>query len=92
MRQRLSEAIDFAKEQADEDLWEDLLQYSETRPGETVIRRTLRTDFIRALLEHVGAEINPLRLIRRIRDGLEITGLKPALVKILQASNLHVGC
>ncbi|WVQ84653.1 hypothetical protein IAT38_006808 [Cryptococcus sp. DSM 104549] len=72
-------AIDFAKEQADEDLWEDLLQYSETRPA-----------FIRALLEHVGAEINPIRLISRIRDGLEIPGLKPALVKILQASNLQV--
>lgn len=26
-------AIDFAKEQADDDLWEDLLKYSETRPG-----------------------------------------------------------
>ncbi|KAK8853266.1 hypothetical protein IAR55_003968 [Kwoniella newhampshirensis] len=80
--ERLSDvqrAIDFAKEQADEDLWEDLLQYSETRP-----------DFIRALLEHVGAEINPIRLIRRIRDGLEIPGLKAALIKILQASNLQV--
>ena len=73
-------AIEFATEQADEDLWEDLLQYSETRP-----------DFIRALLEHVGAEINPIRLISRIKDGLEIPGLKPALVKILQASNLQVG-
>ncbi|ODN99053.1 hypothetical protein I350_07207 [Cryptococcus amylolentus CBS 6273] len=72
-------AIEFAKEQADEDLWEDLLKYSETRPL-----------FIRALLEHVGAEINPIRLISRIRDGLEIPGLKPALVKILQASNLQV--
>lgn len=27
-------AIDFAKEQKDEDLWEDLLSYSESRPGE----------------------------------------------------------
>jgi hypothetical protein len=26
-------AIDYAKEQADDDLWEDLLSYSETRPG-----------------------------------------------------------
>jgi len=26
-------AIDFAKEQSDDDLWEDLLKYSETRPG-----------------------------------------------------------
>ena len=48
------------------------------------------SDFIRALLEHVGAEINPIRLISRIKDGMEIPGLKPALVKILQASNLQV--
>jgi hypothetical protein len=27
------QAIDFAKEQNDHDLWEDLLKYSETRPG-----------------------------------------------------------
>lgn len=26
-------AIEFAKEQSDDDLWEDLLKYSETRPG-----------------------------------------------------------
>lgn len=26
-------AIDFAKEQKDDDLWEDLLSYSESRPG-----------------------------------------------------------
>lgn len=30
----VSRAIDFAKEQNDDDLWEDLLRYSETRPGE----------------------------------------------------------
>ena len=28
-------AIDFAKEQGDDDLWEDLLKYSETRPGQS---------------------------------------------------------
>lgn len=28
-----AKAIEFAKEQADDDLWEDLLRYSETRPG-----------------------------------------------------------
>lgn len=27
-------AIEFAKEQKDEDLWEDLLNYSESRPGQ----------------------------------------------------------
>lgn len=29
-------AIDFAKEQSDDDLWEDLLKYSETRPGRSI--------------------------------------------------------
>ncbi|WWC72071.1 uncharacterized protein I206_106031 [Kwoniella pini CBS 10737] len=72
-------AIDFAKEQSDEDLWEDLLTYSETRPS-----------FIRALLEHVGAEINPIRLISRIRDGLEIPGLKEGVVSVLTGMNLQV--
>ncbi|OCF77367.1 vacuolar protein sorting 41 [Kwoniella mangroviensis CBS 8886] len=71
-------AIDFAKEQSDEDLWEDLLTYSETRPS-----------FIRALLEHVGAEINPIRLISRIKDGLEIPGLKEGVVRVLMGMNLQ---
>ncbi|SCV72404.1 BQ2448_3941 [Microbotryum intermedium] len=72
-------AIEFAKEQNDHDLWEDLLKYSETKPR-----------FIRGLLENVGPEIDPIRLIRRIRNGLEIPGLKPALIKILQNFNLQI--
>lgn len=50
----------------------------------------LMAGFIRALLEHVGSDINPIRLIRRIRDGMEVPGLKQALVKILQSANLQV--
>ncbi|EKM60081.1 uncharacterized protein PHACADRAFT_206282 [Phanerochaete carnosa HHB-10118-sp] len=72
-------AIDFAKEQHDDDLWEDLLRYSETRPA-----------FIRGLLENVGAEINPIRIIRRIKNGLEIPELKGALIKILHDFNLQI--
>lgn len=72
-------AIDFAEEQRDDDLWEALLNHSDTRP-----------DFIRALLEHGGTQIQPVRLIQRIKEGLEIPGLKPALVKVLQASTLQV--
>lgn len=75
----VNRAIDFAKDQNDDDLWEDLLKYSETRPP-----------FIRGLLENVGAEIDPIRLIRRIKNGLEIPGLKPALIKILQDFNLQI--
>jgi len=55
------------------------LKYSETRPP-----------FIRGLLENVGAEIDPIRLIRRIKNGLEIPGLKPALIKILHDFNLQI--
>ncbi|TFK43987.1 vacuolar assembling protein VPS41 [Crucibulum laeve] len=72
-------AIDFAKERRDDDLWEDLLKYSETRPA-----------FIRGLLENVGVEISPIRLIRRIKNGLEIPGLKEALIKILQDFHLQI--
>ncbi|CAL1697418.1 unnamed protein product [Somion occarium] len=75
----VNRAIDFAKEQHDDDLWEDLLRYSESRPT-----------FIRGLLENVGAEIDPIRLIRRIKNGLEIPGLKGALIKILHDFNLQM--
>ncbi|CEG73009.1 hypothetical protein RMATCC62417_08475 [Rhizopus microsporus] len=78
-------AIDFAKEQKDDDLWEDLLVYSMDKPK-----------FIRGLLENVGTDIEPLRLVQRIPDKLEIPGLKDALLKILQDYNLqmslHEGC
>lgn len=75
----IAQAIDFAKEQNDKDLWEDLLTYSETKPR-----------FIRGLLENVGAEIDPIRIVRRIKNGLEIPGLKTALIKVLQDFNLQV--
>ncbi|KAI8972362.1 hypothetical protein BDB01DRAFT_884491 [Pilobolus umbonatus] len=78
-------AINFAKEQKDDDLWEDLLTYSMDKPK-----------FIRGLLENVGTDIEPLRLIQSIPDRLEIPGLKDALLKILQDYNLqkslHEGC
>ncbi|KAG1215448.1 hypothetical protein G6F35_010088 [Rhizopus arrhizus] len=52
--------------------------------------------FIRGLLENVGTDIDPLRLVERIPDQLEIPGLKDALLKILQDYNLqmslHEGC
>ncbi|GJJ10532.1 hypothetical protein Clacol_004759 [Clathrus columnatus] len=73
------QAIDFAKEQNDDELWEDLLRYSETRPK-----------FIHVLLENIGAQIDPIRLIRRIKNGLEIPGLRGALVKILQDFNVQI--
>jgi len=52
-----------------------------------VIRNASRPDaaaFIRGLLENVGADIDPIRLVRRIGRGLEIQGLRAALIKILR--------
>ncbi|KAH7904081.1 hypothetical protein BJ138DRAFT_1119746 [Hygrophoropsis aurantiaca] len=76
----VNRAIEFAKEQSDDDLWEDLLKYSETRPA-----------FIRTLLLTVGAEIDPVRLLRRIKNGL-----KDTLIKILHdfhlTASLLAGC
>ena len=42
------------------------------------------------MLENVGPEIDPIRLIRRIKNGLEIPGLKEALIKILQDFHLQI--
>ncbi|KAK9457296.1 hypothetical protein V1511DRAFT_493254 [Dipodascopsis uninucleata] len=75
--QDIEQAIMFAKSQDDKELWTDLLDYSMDKP-----------DFIRALLEQAGTAIDPITLVRRIKEGLEIQGLKPALQRILHEYEL----
>ncbi|KAJ8109872.1 hypothetical protein ONZ43_g6017 [Nemania bipapillata] len=74
----VSQAIAFAKEQNDPDLWEDLLKYSMDKPR-----------FIRALLEEVGTSINPITLVRRIPEGLEIPGLREGLKHIMKEHEIQ---
>ncbi|KAL2266824.1 hypothetical protein VTJ83DRAFT_6176 [Remersonia thermophila] len=74
----VSRAIAFAKEQDDPDLWEDLLTYSMDKPR-----------FIRALLEEVGTSINPIALVRRIPEGLEIEGLREGLKHIMKEHEIQ---
>ncbi|KAI1385962.1 uncharacterized protein F4822DRAFT_358723 [Hypoxylon trugodes] len=74
----VSQAISFAKEQDDPDLWEDLLDYSMDKPR-----------FIRALLEEVGTSINPITLVRRIPEGLEIPGLREGLKHIMKEHEIQ---
>ena len=74
----VSQAIAFAKSQNDDDLWDDLLNYSMEKPR-----------FIRGLLEGVGTAIDPVTLVRRIPDGLEIEGLRSGLSKILKEFELQ---
>lgn len=69
----VSQAITFAKQQEDADLWEDLLNYSMDKPR-----------FIRGLLEEVGTAIDPIRLVRRIPEGLEIDGLREGLSRMIK--------
>ena len=72
------QAITFAKEQDDDDLWEDLLEYSMSRPK-----------FISGLLAEVGTAIDPIKLVKRIPSGLEIEGLKDGLKKMIREYDLQ---
>ncbi|KAK4167021.1 putative vacuolar protein sorting-associated protein [Cladorrhinum sp. PSN259] len=74
----VSRAIAFAKEQDDPELWEDLLQYSMDKPR-----------FIRGLLEEVGTAINPITLVKRIPEGLEIDGLREGLKHIMKEHEIQ---
>lgn len=74
----VSQAIAFAKEQDDPDLWEDLLNYSMDKPR-----------FIRGLLEEVGTAINPITLVRRIPEALEIPGLREGLKHIMKEHEIQ---
>ena len=69
----VSGAIAFAKEQDDPALWDDLLEYSMDKPR-----------FIRGLLEEVGTAIDPITLVRRIPEGLQIEGLKDGLGRMIK--------
>ncbi|KAF2261011.1 vacuolar assembly protein-like protein [Lojkania enalia] len=69
----VSFAIAFAKEQDDPDLWDDLLEYSMDKPH-----------FIRGLLEEVGTAIDPIQLVRRIPEGLEIEGLRDGIGRMVR--------
>ncbi|KAF2664219.1 hypothetical protein BT63DRAFT_379220 [Microthyrium microscopicum] len=66
-------AIEFAKEQEDAELWDDLLEFSMDKPG-----------FIKGLLEEVGTAIDPIKLVRRIPEGLEIEGLRDGIRRMVR--------
>lgn len=74
----VSRAIAFAKEQDDPDLWEDLLNYSMDKPR-----------FIRGLLEEVGTALDPITLVKRIPEGLEIEGLREGLKHIMKEHEIQ---
>jgi hypothetical protein len=72
-------AIDFAKEQNDESLWEEFLKFAMDKPP-----------FIVGLLKNLSAHIDPLRVIERIPEQLDIPGLKDALVQIMSDCSVQL--
>ncbi|KAK3103437.1 hypothetical protein FSP39_019243 [Pinctada imbricata] len=75
----VDQAIEFCKEHNEPDLWEDLISFSIDKPV-----------FIKGLLHNIGTHVDPIILISRIREGMEIPGLRDSLVKILQDYNLQM--
>lgn len=67
----VKQAIAFAKENGE--LWDDLLDYGMGKPR-----------FIKGLLEEVGTAIDPVKMVRRIPEGLEIEGLKEGIQKLVR--------
>lgn len=75
----VNKAIDFCKEQDDVELWEDLIEASIKKPV-----------FITGLLNNIGTHVDPIMLIKKIEEGMEIPGLRDSLVKILHDYNLQI--
>ncbi|XP_044728250.1 vacuolar protein sorting-associated protein 41 homolog [Chrysoperla carnea] len=75
----MNKAINFCQEQNDQELWNDLINYSLTEPK-----------FITFLLQRIGTYVDPRVLVERIENGKIIPGLKDSLVKMLCDYNLQV--
>ncbi|EEB05370.1 vacuolar protein sorting-associated protein Vps41 [Schizosaccharomyces japonicus yFS275] len=65
-------AIQYVKEQADQELWEVLIAYSMDKP-----------EFIKTLVENIGTDKNAIELIRRIPAKVEVSSLKSSVLKLL---------
>lgn len=78
-QQDLPWAIRLCKEHDDIDLWGQLINYALDKP-----------ECVRELLNNIGTHIDPLLIIQRIPDHMEIPGLRDALVKILQDYHLQI--
>ena len=71
------QAIEFAKQQNDKELWDDLLDYCMERPY-----------FIRVLLDKAAGSIPPASIIARIPLHMDIPGLKDAIARIFYEHEL----
>jgi len=81
----IEQAIEFVQGQQDDDLWEELIKHSLSSPA-----------LVGALLEHIGLYIDPLNLLRRLPEGMQIPKLRDRLVRIVAdyraQTSLRDGC
>eukprot|EP00775_Hariotina_reticulata_P014708 gene14708-14873_t len=84
-RQDIPRAIEFVRLQRDEELWEELIDWA-LRSADTTGQ----------LLEHIGGNINPLRVIQKIPEGMAIQHLRDRLRGIIAdfrtQTSLREGC
>lgn len=78
-------AVEFCADQADDDLWDELIARALEDP-----------QLAGELLEHAGAHLNPLRVLRRLPEGVPIPRLRDRLARIVSdfrtQSSLREGC
>ncbi|CAI9735685.1 sorting-associated 41 homolog isoform X1 [Octopus vulgaris] len=79
LQNNVQKAIDFCKEHNDKELWDDLITFSINKPG-----------FITGLLQNIGTHVDPIILIKRIQNGMQIPKLRDSLVKILQDYQIQI--
>lgn len=75
----IESAIAFCQEHNDEELWNDLINYSLDKPKA-----------ITFLLQKIGTYVDPTLMVQSIEPSLQIPGLKNALVKMMCDYNLQV--
>ncbi|KAG6474150.1 hypothetical protein ZIOFF_068074 [Zingiber officinale] len=78
-------AVEFVTMQHDDDLWEELIKQCLRKP-----------EMIGMLLEHTVGNLDPLYIVKKVPDGLEIPRLRDRLVKIITdyrtETSLRHGC
>ncbi|KAL1544094.1 Vacuolar protein sorting-associated protein 41 [Salvia divinorum] len=81
----IEEAIEFVSNQHDDDLWEELIKQCMNKP-----------EMVGVLLEHTVGNLDPLYIVNRVPNGLEIPRLRDRLVKIITdyrtETSLRHGC
>ncbi|XP_075513089.1 LOW QUALITY PROTEIN: vacuolar protein sorting-associated protein 41 homolog [Primulina tabacum] len=81
----VEEAIEFVSMQNDDELWEELIKQCLNKP-----------EMVGVLLEHTVGNLDPLYIVNRVPNGLEIPRLRDRLVKIITdyrtETSLRHGC